>query len=58
MDYPTLVNSLFANEKSGVPVYDLSGVQHGTTVVVDGKPQRLPAAAGTYIVDGKKYIVR
>ena len=58
MDYPTLVNSLFANEKSGVPVYDLKGVQHGTTVVVDGKPQRLPAAAGTYIVDGKKFIVR
>lgn len=58
MDYPTLVNSLFANEKSGVPVYDLSGVQHGTTSVVNGKPQRLPAAAGTYIVDGKKFIVR
>jgi len=55
-DDATAIESLFANTEESVPVYNLAGMQIGTTTIQYGKPTQLPDASGIYIVKGKKYI--
>ena len=57
MGTPSALNMLFANKKEQVAVYDLMGIQVGTTDIEHGKPTRLPVATGVYLVDGKKFVV-
>ena len=55
-DDVTAIASLFANTEEQVPVYNMAGLVVGYTDIEYGKPVQLPAAAGVYIVKGKKYI--
>ena len=56
MGLPDAINSLFANTKQGLGVFDITGVQVGTTDLEYGKPTSLPSKPGVYVVNGKKYI--